>query len=87
MTKPLEQLLAETKAIVEAANHSKSNFGDNPDFIAHARTMMPALIEALELAVEQRNKGYQSIIDEGVLDIRGELDQALANILRKAGDK
>lgn len=108
--KTLTDILAETKAIVEAATPgpwllSMSNqvvrildpepkaiakFVEddipNAQFIAHARSMMPALIEALELAVEQRQ--YLEELFLVRLDLRKARDQALADIiLRKAGDR
>ena len=124
----ITELLAETKAIVEAATPGPwgfdscgdvypespglfeveadkklifhGGFGDSPGigsttywaegnpnaaFIAHARTMLPALIEALELAVEQ----IQENIEEDA-DNCGHNFSALENmarILRKAGDR
>lgn len=123
--KTFEQLLAETKAIVEAATSgpwesinggicdSNVDVGGNvcgicpetPEakaneaFILHSRTMMPALIEALELAVEQRDIAIekwawrdpdnasldkQSIVDR---DIAFANDKIARPLLRKAGDK
>lgn len=118
--KSLETLLAETKAIVEAATpgpwesinggicDSNVDVGGNvcsicpetpeakanEEFILHARTMMPALMEALELAVEQRNDELAALDfirrrHTVLADIyRDDLDQALADKLRgKAGDR
>ena len=124
--KNLTELLAETKAIVEAATpgpwelnkHNPTeilqiysaefegiNSGEwvcepvdeeNGAFIAHARSMMPALIEALELAVLQRTevvRGVRAVfIQHTGIDLEpepelSEMDQALADIIRKAGDR
>ena len=125
MTNKLTELLAETKAIVEAATsgpwfHQEDEVMEdcsiadrivgpylgeqvcavyvdseneiaNADFIAHARNMMPALIEALELAIEQTNR----ILIYRCEEIGSDFEeckrlnaQALADIIiRKAGDK
>ena len=127
-SKPLTELLAETKAIVEAATsgpwfHQEDEVMEdcsiadrivgpylgeqvcavyvdseneiaNADFIAHARNMMPALIEALELAVEQRDEQLafwcqtNGVVGHRAKEIRDGFQQALADILlRKAGDR
>lgn len=110
--KPLEQLLAETKAVVEAATpgpwelskHNPTEILQIYDaesgewvcepvdeetgaFIAHARTMLPALIEALELAIEQRNRFACNYNFEPFDDAIAPFDQAIADIIRKAGDR
>lgn len=113
--KPLTELLAETKAIVEAA--TPPDCGDNSCRFAikkdgmrtnggcrcyanvstearhyalrtHlARTMLPALIEALGLAVEQRNE-LLYITTRTEMDGKTGLDQDIADRLcGKAGDK
>lgn len=135
MTNKLTELLAETKAIVEAATsgpwfHQEDEVMEdcsiadrivgpylgeqvcavyvdseneiaNADFIAHARNMMPALIEALELAVsdeliiEAMNKTLgvsdSSAWSTGIqlrYNLKKIQNQALADIIiRKAGDK
>ena len=97
MTNKLTELLAETKAIVEAATpgpwelskHNPTEILQIYDaesgewvcepvdeetgaFIAHARTMLPLLIEALELAM---------------LYAPDEAERLILAILRKAGDR
>lgn len=122
--KPLEQLLAETKAIVEAATpgpwelskHNPTEILQIYDaesgewvcepvdeetgaFIAHARTMMPLLIEALELAVENQGELIYEIArlvdphaspkyqNQCAAEVEAVKLNAIADIIRKAGDR
>lgn len=50
-------------------------------YASHAK-----LLRVIELLVEQRDAGYQSIIDEGVLDIQAELDAELIAALDGEGE-
>lgn len=47
------------------------------DALDDAKESQAKLLRVIELLVQQRDAGYQSIIDEGVLDIQAELDAEL----------
>ena len=86
MSKTLEQLLTEAKAMVALANSPKSDYGSSRECIEYARTALPVFIEALELAIEQRTSALEGIDwrHESHMERRiAEQDQAIAAILTK----
>lgn len=75
-----EQLL---KAIEEATRVYPCGY--NVDLHDH-KISQAKLLRVIELLVQQRDAGYQSIIDEGVLDIQAELDAELIAALEREGE-
>ncbi len=68
--------------ICNTQGHQKYQFDEsNFDFIAQSRTLIPQLVEALKLAIEQRNGWTDS--DSHDLDIVAEQNDELEAILRR----
>jgi len=79
--------------------HDSRLWHENANFIAHARTMMPLLIEALELAVENQGELIYEIArlvdphaspkyqNQCAAEVEAVKLNAIADIIRKAGDR